>query len=310
MATRTAAPGLSTDELARIRDTLAAGRKPKVVFTAAAGQIAGQIGQVVELTDPELSDEWVVVRFGRDELPFSPTDLQIPAKSTRAPVRASTAAPGEPLVASVPASESVVGPAPVSAPVPGPREEPPVPTSTTVNGAGRPVKGAKAAPAPASPADAVDGKASDRPAPAKKAADPPAKADAGKIDTAETDAGTDAAGGSPAGAASPAAAPAPKPAARKAAKPKAPPSLTVTLTYAEGEWMVGATQGSKALAKPYIIKPAEALKMVSMLDVPGVHDAVDEIVSAARAEAEQQAEKLRAELAEIESRLAELREAG
>ncbi|GAA0918473.1 hypothetical protein GCM10009557_89880 [Virgisporangium ochraceum] len=98
--------------------------------------------------------------------------------------------------------------------------------------------------------------------------------------------------------------------ARKAAKPKAPPSLTVTLTYAEGEWMVGATQGSKALAKPYVIKPAEALKMVSMLDVPGVHDAVDEIVSAARAEAEQQAEKLRAELAEIESRLAELREAG
>ena len=98
--------------------------------------------------------------------------------------------------------------------------------------------------------------------------------------------------------------------ARKAAKPKAPPSLTVTLTYADGEWMVGATQGSKALAKPYMIKPAEALKMVSMLDVPGVHEAVDEIVSAARAEAERQAERLRAELAEIESRLAELREAG
>jgi hypothetical protein len=103
--------------------------------------------------------------------------------------------------------------------------------------------------------------------------------------------------------------PAAKP-ARKVAKPKTPPSLTVTLTYAEGEWMVGATQGSKSLAKPYVIKPAEALKMVSMLDVPGVHEAVDEIVSAARAEAEQQAEKLRAELAEIESRLAELREAG
>ena len=41
MATRTAAPGLSTDELARIRDTLAAGRKPKVVFTASAGQLYG-----------------------------------------------------------------------------------------------------------------------------------------------------------------------------------------------------------------------------------------------------------------------------
>jgi hypothetical protein len=74
--------------------------------------------------------------------------------------------------------------------------------------------------------------------------------------------------------------------------------------------MVGATQGSKALAKPYQIKPSEALKMVSMLDVPGVHEAVDGIVSAARAEAERQADRLRAELAEVESRLAELREAG
>ena len=97
--------------------------------------------------------------------------------------------------------------------------------------------------------------------------------------------------------------------AKKAAKPKAPPGLTVTLAYADGEWTVAANQGAKALAKPYLIKPAEALKMVSMLDVPGVHDAVEEIVSAARAEAEQQAERLRAELAEIEARLAELSEA-
>ncbi len=43
--------------------------------------------------------------------------------------------------------------------------------------------------------------------------------------------------------------------------------------------------------------------------VEAVHEAVEEIVSAARAEAESQAERLRAELAEIEARLAELREA-
>jgi hypothetical protein len=96
--------------------------------------------------------------------------------------------------------------------------------------------------------------------------------------------------------------------AKKVAKPKAPAGLTVTLAYADGEWTVAANQGAKALAKPYLIKPAEALKMVSMLDVPGVHEAVEEIVSAARAEAEQQAERLRAELAEIEARLAELSE--
>jgi hypothetical protein len=72
----TAAPGLSTTDLALIRNTLAAGRKPKVVFTASAGQIAGQVGQVVALTDATTSDEWIVVRVGRDELPFAPADLQ------------------------------------------------------------------------------------------------------------------------------------------------------------------------------------------------------------------------------------------
>lgn len=296
MPTRTA-PGLSADELARIRDTLAAGRKPRVVFRPGAGdQMAGQVGQVVKLTDPEASDDWVVVRFRGDDLPFSPADLEIPSKSKAAPA---------------PAVE------PVSATLPGPREEPSVATSTTVNGAGRPVKGAKAAPPPAlsdPPVDSAADRAAEKAAVVKKATAEKAAAEkATEPAQAGSQAGSQAV--SPAAAGSDAA-PAPAPAAqsakpaRKAAKPKPPPSLTVTLTYSEGEWMVGATQGSKSLAKPYVIKPAEALKMVSMLDVPGVHDAVDEIVSAARAEAEQQAEKLRAELAEIESRLAELREAG
>ncbi|MFD0788692.1 hypothetical protein ACFQZ8_32650, partial [Micromonospora azadirachtae] len=72
-----AGQGLSEDDVRTFREALAAGRKPKVVFTAAAGQIAGQFGQVVELTDPAESDEFVVVRFGRDELPFSPADVAV-----------------------------------------------------------------------------------------------------------------------------------------------------------------------------------------------------------------------------------------
>ena len=48
--------------------------------------------------------------------------------------------------------------------------------------------------------------------------------------------------------------------------------------------------------------------MVALVDVPGVQEAVEQILATERAEAEQQAEKLRAELAEIEARLAELRE--
>ncbi|MEV1289212.1 hypothetical protein [Micromonospora sp. NPDC049679] len=233
-AASTTVRGLSTEELATIRESLAAGRKPKVMFTEAAGQIAGQIGQVVELTDPAVSEEWVVVRFGRDELPFSPSDLSIPAKG---------AVPRRP----EPKPEPAPDPGPelklTQPPVPAPREEATM-TSSPVD------------PSPAS------GEAK----PARRAV--------------------------------------------KAAKPKGPAGLTVTLAYADGEWTVGATQGSKALAKPYVIKPAEALKMVSLIDVPGVHEAVEQIMSVERAEAEQQAEKLRAELAEIEARLAELRDVG
>jgi hypothetical protein len=254
-AARTAVRGLSTEDLQAIRDGLSAGRKPRVMFTESAGQIAGQLGQVVELTDPALSDEWVVVRFGKDELPFSPTDLAIPPRGTSTR-RAAAAGKDQPEL-------KLTEP-----PVPMPREEQQMPTKSA---------------SPASPA----AKPADSPDTAAKAA---AKSEAGKSDA-----------GKPA-------APAPRKAGR-AAKPKAPAGLTVTLAYADGEWTVAAHQGSKTVAKPYVIRPADALKMVGLLDVAAVHEAVEQIVAAERAEAEQQAEKLRAELAEVEARLAELREA-
>src|SRR5690349_5863089 len=70
--------GLTPADINAIRDGLANGRKPKVVFTASAGQVAGTAGQIGDLADPAGSDEWIVDRFGRDELPFAPTDLAIP----------------------------------------------------------------------------------------------------------------------------------------------------------------------------------------------------------------------------------------
>lgn len=235
------APGLSTEELATIRDGLAAGRKPKVQFTDAAGQIAGQIGQVVGLDDPAVADEWVVVRFGRDELPFSPGDLRIAPRGAAA----RKAAPPPPVPAAPPKPEFVI-----DKPVPKP---------------------AAAAAAPAAAAPSRSGEV-----------------------VAEA--------GSPA--------PAPRKAASRPAKQKPAPALTVTLGYAEGEWTVSASQGSRSLAKPYVVRPAEALRMVSLVDVPGVQEAVEQILAAERAEAEQQAQRLRAELAEVEARLAELGEAG
>jgi hypothetical protein len=306
---RAATKGLSTTDLETIRDTLGAGRKPKVMFTEAAGQIAGQIGQVVGLTDPELSDEWVVVRFGRDELPFSPIDLMIAPKA--APNRRTNTVPApreeSPVPAPAPPLSTVDSPA--AAPVSPAPAGPAGPAAKAGNGRSGAGSGAGSGAADSSASDAV-------------AVVPGEKGGPAASDGSDGSAGPDGSAGSDGSASSAApgepgaaeeAKDAPKRAAKaapakKVAKPKAPAGLTVTLAYADGEWTVAANQGAKALAKPYLIKPAEALKMVSMLDVPGVHEAVEEIVSAARAEAEQQAERLRAELAEIEARLAELSE--
>lgn len=254
MVAATAARGLSKAELESIRSTLASGRKPRVVFTEAAGQIVGQVGQVVDLLDPS-DDEWIVVRFGRDELPFSPADLKVAPKTqvkrVPKPVPVIEAGPAEaespePEAGPVPADAvdaGVVNDDRSTAVIPPPRQEVPMPADTSTVDESVEVA-------------AVDGK-------------PPRKA-------------------------------------TKAAKPKPLASLVVTIAYTEGEWTVAAQQGSKALAKPYLIKATEALQLVAMLDVPGVHEAVEHIVEAERSETQAHAVRLRAELAEIEARLADL----
>jgi len=257
MAAATAARGLSAADLDSIRTTLQSGRKPRVLFTASAGQIAGQTGQVVALNNPA-DDEWVVVRFGHDELPFSPTDLAIPPRASakraggtrarkRAPARATAAEPAK-------VTERL--PAPATAP-----------------------RAAHVEPVAAGPASTI---------PPQRQEDPMTSTQESTVDSA---------------------APAAKPARKttpRVPKVKPPAALTITLAYTEGEWTVGAQQGAKALAKPYLIKAAEALKMVAMLDVPGVHEAVEQIIAAERAETMAHADRLRAELAEIEARLADL----
>jgi hypothetical protein len=236
VAARTAARGLSPADLDGIRETLAAGRRPKVVFTETAGQVAGQVGQVVRVGDPAGGEDFVTVRFGRDELPFSPADLKMPERGAAAR-RAKPAANGS------------NGKPPAENPAPELRLTQP--------------------PAVPAPRETKDGEKKDR----EMTEEPP-----------------------------------PPRKATRAAKPKPPAALTVTLAYTEGEWTVGATQGAKSLAKPYVIKPAEALKMVGLLDVPGVQEAVEHIVAAERAVAEEQAQRLRSQLAEVEAKLAELGE--
>ena len=241
MAATAAARGLSRTDLDGIRSTLAGGRKPKVVFTEAAGQIAGQTGQVVELMDPPV-DEWVVVRFGRDELPFSPVDLAIPATGAGQATGTESGRAGRGAGTGAEHGDSL-------------RAGPPRPT---------------AAPGGRHHARDIHHRfhcgADPRPPRSRRPARPHPRTP----------------------------------------KVKPPAALTVTISYTDGEWMVGAQQGTKALAKPYTIKASEALRMVALLDVPGVHEAVEQIVEAERAETQAHAERLRAELAEIEAHLADL----
>jgi hypothetical protein len=265
--------GLSTSDLDRIRTTLTGGRKPKVVFTEAAGQLAGQQGQVIELTDPAGNDEWVVVRFGRDTLPFAPTDLAIAPKVPAA--RRGTGRPPQ-VAAQVAAAPAAPAPAPAAAPA----APAPAPAAAPAASAAPP---AAAAP-PRRPEPKADSPAVRKPETETKEVPVARKAVAARP---EPDAG------------------ARKP-ARKPAKGKAAASLTVTLSYGGGEWTVAAQQGTRPLARPTPIRPADALRMVGQLDLPDVAGAVEEIVNTARAEAEQEAERLRAELAEIEARLADL----
>jgi hypothetical protein len=243
------ARGLTPADLIAIREGLAAGKRPKVVFTSSAGQMAGNAGHVVEVTDPDVSDEWIVVQFGRDQLPFSPADLAIPVRAAAARRTEPRGRPANPEAVPV-KRKSAAG-----APVPTPRKE---------------IAVTQPAPVPAKPV-------------------PP-----------KTPAPNGANGAAPDGATPNGAEP------KRPPKPKTPASLVVTLSYADREWTIAANLGSKALAKPYAIKPTEALRMVALIDVPGVHDAVENIIAAEKVEAQQRAVRLREELAELESRLAEL----
>lgn len=233
MARRSAA-GLTVDDIAALQKVLDGGRRPKVVFAASAGQIAGQLGQVVRMDDPASAEDWIVVRFGRDELPFSPTDLALPAKGVSKQARKQEAPPPPPLA-------------------------PPIDRSSTMDDTGS----------------------------LEKTPERPKMDDSPNTTTAPS-----------------------VPRAARKAKPKAAPGLTVSLTYQDGEWTLQASRGTKVVAKQLTVRPAAALAAIAAFDVPEVQTAVDEVVATARAAAEEEAERLRRELAEVEARLADLHHRG
>jgi hypothetical protein len=100
--------------------------------------------------------------------------------------------------------------------------------------------------------------------------------------------------------------PAAKAAGAKAVRRKAGPlpQVTVTISSVGADWMVSAGRGARSIAKAVPLPPGVVTAITKLLDQPSITEAVAEVNDTARAEAEDRAAKLRAELTELEAVLA------
>jgi MFS family permease len=101
---------------------------------------------------------------------------------------------------------------------------------------------------------------------------------------------------------------APAPAAGLTGAAKLTARVTVTLAYANGEWIVQVRNGRALLGSRHLVKPAEALDLLSRLDLPGVRGSIERALTSDQIEAASQAERMRGQLAEVESKLANVTE--
>lgn len=110
-------PALTDGDVADLRARLSSGEKPRVVVrTASAAVPAGTRGNVVRIGNPA-DGEFIVVRLGRDEVPFAPSELAVGGRGGR-PAKAAAAAPS---AAVVPAKKAA---APVAKKAPAPPAPP------------------------------------------------------------------------------------------------------------------------------------------------------------------------------------------
>ncbi|MDQ1685521.1 MAG: hypothetical protein QOC82_2258, partial [Frankiaceae bacterium] len=76
-------PALTDGDVADLRARLTGGDKPRVVVrTASAAVPAGTRGNVVRIGNPS-DGEFIVVRLGRDEVPFAPSELAVGGRGGR-----------------------------------------------------------------------------------------------------------------------------------------------------------------------------------------------------------------------------------
>jgi Family of unknown function (DUF6319) len=105
-------PPLTDDEVDALRAKVVAGEKPRVVVRAASAAVAaGTRGNVIRVGDPKES-EYIVVRLGKDEVPFAPAELGIAGRT--APKPAAVVSPPAPTPKPVPLPKAAVSPRPAA----------------------------------------------------------------------------------------------------------------------------------------------------------------------------------------------------
>lgn len=88
-------PKLTDEEVAGLRARLSAGEKPRVIVRAASAAVpAGTRGNVIRMGSPS-DGEFIVVRLGRDEVPFAPAELALSARGKTATAAARSATPAK-----------------------------------------------------------------------------------------------------------------------------------------------------------------------------------------------------------------------
>ena len=77
-------PALTDADVASLKSRVQAGEKPRVIVRSASAAVpAGTRGNVVRIGNPS-EGEFIVVRLGKDEVPFAPNELALSSRNGRA----------------------------------------------------------------------------------------------------------------------------------------------------------------------------------------------------------------------------------
>jgi hypothetical protein len=81
-------PALTDADVSSLKSRVQAGEKPRVIVRSASAAVpSGTRGNVVRIGNPS-EGEFIVVRLGKDEVPFAPNELALSARNGRASVSA------------------------------------------------------------------------------------------------------------------------------------------------------------------------------------------------------------------------------